>query len=78
MKQTTPSSSTEPSTTDPESRETRISRDPEGDPLGLAIFINTEELRALGIDPEATTHVRYAVDEDGLHAAPAPAEDSGE
>lgn len=71
MTQATRETRTDPQTTDAESRETRISRDAEGDALGLAIFINADELRALGINPEETTHVAYAITEDGLHVDPA-------
>jgi hypothetical protein len=46
------------------SRKARVNRAGDGEPLGLALFITTCELRSLGIDLEDTDRVAYAV-EDG-------------
>ena len=46
------------------SREVRVNRASDGQPLGLALFITARELRSLGVDPENDDRVAYAV-EDG-------------
>lgn len=78
MTHTTTDRRSERPTTDQENRETRISRDADGTALGLAIFINADEMRALGVDPEDATHVTYSITEDGLDVGPADVQDSGE
>jgi hypothetical protein len=47
-----------------ESREVKVSRY-EGEPLGIASFVNAEELERLGIDAEETEKVAVQV-EDGF------------
>ena len=46
------------------SREARVNRTSDGQPLGLALFISARELRSLGIDPEDVDRIAYSV-EDG-------------
>jgi hypothetical protein len=41
--------------------EARVNRDGNGDPLGAAMFLSGEELQDLGIDPNETDRVAYAV-----------------
>jgi len=44
-------------------RTARLARDSDGDPLGAAVFFDAEDLRALGVHPDATdaNRVSYAV-----------------
>ncbi|EMA44279.1 hypothetical protein [Halococcus saccharolyticus] len=48
-------------------RSARLARDAQGEPLGSAVFLDEDDLQALGIDPRATDadRVAYAV-EDGV------------
>lgn len=39
---------------------------PDGEPLGIALFLNAEELTQLGVDPEATGVVAYSVEDGDL------------
>jgi hypothetical protein len=45
-------------------REVRVSRGPEGDPIGAAVFLTADELRSLGVEPARTDAVNVSV-EDG-------------
>ena len=42
-------------------REARVSRDPEGDPIGAAVFFTADDLRELGIDPTTADAVTVSV-----------------
>jgi len=42
-------------------REARMSRDSDGDPLGVMIYLRSEELRELGVSPDKADTVEYAV-----------------
>ena len=43
-------------------REARVSRDGDGDPIGAAVFLTADELRALGIDPTTADAVTVSVE----------------
>lgn len=45
-------------------REARISRGPDGDPIGAAVFLTAADLAALGVDPDTADAVAVSV-EDG-------------
>jgi len=50
--------------TDPASkkRQAQISTADDGEPIGVTIFLASEQLRALGVDPVETDKVTYSVD----------------
>lgn len=48
-------------------REARLTRDGEGDPIGAAVWLNAEELAALGVDIATADSVTYRVSGGGLH-----------
>lgn len=45
-------------------REACVSRGPEGDPIGAAVFLTADDLREIGIDPTTADAVTVSV-EDG-------------
>ena len=48
-------------------REARLHRDGDGDPTGAAMWLNADELAALGVDVDAADAVMYRVDDGDLH-----------
>lgn len=48
-------------------REARVNRDGNGDPTGAAVWLNADELAALGVDVDAADAVAYRVDDGDLH-----------
>jgi len=48
-------------------REARLNRDGNGDPVGAAVWLNADELAALGVDVDAADAVAYRVDDGDLH-----------
>jgi len=52
---------TDTPTNSTDGHEARVNRDGNGDPLGAAMFLSGEELQDLGIDPNETDRVAYAV-----------------
>ena len=48
-------------------REAKLTRDREGDPIGAAIWLNADELAALGVDIETVDSVPYRVSGGDLH-----------
>lgn len=53
------------------SREVQIVRGGEGDPLGAAVWLNADELAALGVNMEVTDSIRFAIIGDHLQIEPA-------
>lgn len=51
-------------------REARVSRDPEGDPIGAALFFTADELRSLGVEPETTDAVNVSVEDGEVRLRP--------
>lgn len=46
----------------PSGREARLTRDRDGEPAGAAVWLNADDLDALGIDIETADAVAYRVD----------------
>jgi hypothetical protein len=44
-----------------ETREARISRDGNGDPIGAAVFLTADDIAALGVDPHTADAVTVSV-----------------
>jgi len=44
-----------------------LNRDGNGDPVGAAVWLNADELAALGIDVDTADAVAYRVDDGDLH-----------
>lgn len=57
-------------------RTARINTDQSGVPIGVAVWLNTEELAALGVDPDRTDAVDVRVADGDLELTPAHAEGS--
>ena len=51
-------------------RKARVSYDATGDPLGVPIWLNAAELRALDVDPITCTRVAYCVRNGEIRLAP--------
>lgn len=49
------------------SREARVTQGKSGSPLGAAVWLNAEELSALGVDLTAADWVAYRVSEGEIH-----------
>lgn len=47
-------------------REARLTRDGGGDPVGAAVWLNAEQLAALGVDVDAADAVAYRVEDGDL------------
>ena len=47
-------------------RQARVNRDPDGEPLGISLAISADELRELGIDPDEADAVEYEIADGGL------------
>lgn len=59
------------------SRQASVARDQNGDPIGAAIWLNADELAALGIDPGRTDAVDIQVTDGDLELTPAHGGDDG-
>lgn len=59
------------------SRQASVARDQSGDPIGAAIWINADELAALGIDPDRTDAVDIKVTDGDLELTPAHGGEDG-
>jgi hypothetical protein len=57
-------------------RRTKVNRDADGEPLGAAVWVNADELAALGVDPAVTDQVGYRVENEALHVDPAGTDDT--
>jgi len=69
---------TEREATDDESRDDSVSRrtasintDGSGEPIGVALWVNADELADIGIDPAATDAVDMWVEDGDLRVSPA-------
>ncbi|QIB74756.1 hypothetical protein G3I44_10940 [Halogeometricum borinquense] len=57
-------------------RKASINHDPSGDPIGVALWINADELAALGIDATRTDAVKLQVTDGELNLIPVRGEGS--
>ena len=51
-------------------RVTKVNRDRDGEPIGIAAFITASELERLGIDPEDVDRVGISVGSNGIELQP--------
>jgi len=54
-------------TTGESTREARLNRDGNGDPIGAAVWLNADELADLGVDVDTADAVAYRVEDGDLH-----------
>lgn len=55
---------------EPEDRTTRIARDAKGDPIGVAVFLTSEEIKLLGVNTAAADAVELQIRDDEAHFLP--------
>jgi len=55
---------------EPEGRTARISRDAKGDPIGVAVFLTSEEIESLGVNTAAADAVELQIRDDEAHFLP--------
>jgi len=71
MKETHAPNESDDTTNDADAtREARLHRDGNGDPNGAAVWLNADELAALGVDVDTADAVAYRVEDGDLHIAP--------
>ena len=58
------------SPTDGDSREARVARDGDGDPIGAAVFLTADELADLGVDPVRADAVNVSVEDGEVRLRP--------
>lgn len=55
---------------EPEGRTARIARDGEGAPIGVAVFLTSEEIESLGVNTAAADAVELQIRDDEAHFLP--------